>query len=659
MTAWHKYGRAVNGPKTPTTQIDISIHCKQTSAGRANVKGGLGRRGFGQLLSHSAYLFRLQRETFRDHKPEHISAACGDIFERWIPGTAKMSKPQVAARLNVCCPLCGFFDSDTYILLLHVEQMHPEHAPALSKAAEKSTSQMSEEQFTLNALELITEGQAPEYVMCDVEGCGEPVLLAEIDSHVDLHYAERLALKDVFSDTEDQTGPESTGANTKRPRAASSDREGDGRSIISSINETSSGSKKRKPRPQSSSLSPLAMALTRTAKPAPARKKPGRLGVSTRNFVKLFLKNLTDPQKSDLGPYADEKEMPKRLLQACAEGGKVITKTKLGPDGKLVRVQSIENETEGLISTMSLLCDADPGVAQAWLCHPNVKHVGKQGIGREVFCGYRNIQMLISYIQKQYPEGSHPFTGRIPTILKIQDWIEEGWDRGINSTGRIETGGIKNTRRFIGTAEAQTLFVRHGIPCKPVPFHKSNELNTQLNLLNYVEEYFKSAVPDGTKRAKVYVTPRPPIYFQQPGHSMTIVGIERTRDGWQNLLVFDPVFEPSGAIKELEGSNRINSSINAAAVLKAYRRGMGHLRRFEEFEILTQVTQFEIVNAMLTRVDSRDPPACRSQPRTYPDQGLHPSTDIQDPGILQAHPQAALRLITQVLVTKLHPVRFP
>lgn len=41
----------------------------------------------------------------------------------------------------------------------------------------------------------------------------------------------------------------------------------------------------------------------------------------------------------------------------------------------------------------------------------------------------------------------------IPTIFEIQDWIEEAWDFGINAAGRVETGGIKGTRKYIGTPD--------------------------------------------------------------------------------------------------------------------------------------------------------------------------------------------------------------
>jgi hypothetical protein len=111
-------------------------------------------------------------------------------------------------------------------------------------------------------------------------------------------------------------------------------------------------------------------------------------------------------------------------------------------------------------------------------------------------------------------------------------------------------------------------------------------LQTQLSLLAAVERHFKSSIPPTTPKAKVYVTPRPPIYYQQRGHSMTIVGIERTKDGWQNLLVFDPVFTPSPAIKSLEGRDVLPRGTKPEVLLKAYRRGLGHLGKFGEFELL-------------------------------------------------------------------------
>jgi hypothetical protein len=69
------------------------------------------------------------------------------------------------------------------------------------------------------------------------------------------------------------------------------------------------------------------------------------------------------------------------------------------------------------------------------------------------FCGYRNIQMMTSYIISSQSPGHEVFKGRIPSIFRIQDYIENAWDLGINAQGRIETGGIRGTRKYIGTPD--------------------------------------------------------------------------------------------------------------------------------------------------------------------------------------------------------------
>ena len=69
------------------------------------------------------------------------------------------------------------------------------------------------------------------------------------------------------------------------------------------------------------------------------------------------------------------------------------------------------------------------------------------------FCGYRNIQMIISFIRNAKSDGHLHFLRSVPSILELQDAIENAWDRGFNDFGRIETGGIRGTRKFIGTSE--------------------------------------------------------------------------------------------------------------------------------------------------------------------------------------------------------------
>jgi zinc finger-containing ubiquitin peptidase 1 len=84
---------------------------------------------------------------------------------------------------------------------------------------------------------------------------------------------------------------------------------------------------------------------------------------------------------------------------------------------------------------------------------------------------------------------------------------------------------------------------------------------------------------------KVVMTGKPPLYFQHAGHSMTIVGLEVKKSGAVNLVVFDPMFNPSPAIKRLVGSNSFKTP-NPERLLKAHRRGEVYLGRYRDFEIL-------------------------------------------------------------------------
>ena len=63
--------------------------------------------------------------------------------------------------------------------------------------------------------------------------------------------------------------------------------------------------------------------------------------------------------------------------------------------------------------------------------------------------------MLASYINGVESQGCESFNGKLPTIFEIQDYIENAWDMGINSQGRTETGGIRGTRKYIGTPDVR------------------------------------------------------------------------------------------------------------------------------------------------------------------------------------------------------------
>lgn len=101
-------------------------------------------------------------------------------------------------------------------------------------------------------------------------------------------------------------------------------------------------------------------------------------------------------------------------------------------------------------------------------------------------------------------------------------------------------------------------------------------------LCRAVEKYFEDGYP--RSKDKVCKTNLPPLYFQHAGHSMTIVGLERRKDGSRNLLVFDPMFGDSSHVRKAIGQSFKHSHPDDH--LKAYRRGAKYLSKYKEFEIL-------------------------------------------------------------------------
>lgn len=111
---------------------------------------------------------------------------------------------------------------------------------------------------------------------------------------------------------------------------------------------------------------------------------------------------------------------------------------------------------------------------------------------------------------------------------------------------------------------------------------KERKVEAHESLLGAIARYFgRAAVNDGSR---VYKTLLPPIYLQQPGHSITIVGFERRKDGTCNLMVFDPMYSTSPAMHKLLGRKNIKTA--RPEVLHAYRRGSRQLRKHSAFEIL-------------------------------------------------------------------------
>lgn len=144
--------------------------------------------------------------------------------------------------------------------------------------------------------------------------------------------------------------------------------------------------------------------------------------------------------------------MPARLRKQLERGAQVHVTNRIGKNGRIIRIESVANEVVGIIPVLARICAADSSSSKVFLCHRNTKHIFK--MQREGgFCGYRNIQMLVSFLQETAFPGCEHFPGHSPTIFRLQDMIEDAWDRGFDKLAREQTGGIRGTRKYIGTPE--------------------------------------------------------------------------------------------------------------------------------------------------------------------------------------------------------------
>lgn len=73
---------------------------------------------------------------------------------------------------------------------------------------------------------------------------------------------------------------------------------------------------------------------------------------------------------------------------------------------------------------------------------------------------------------------------------------------------------------------------------------------------------------------------------------MTIIGFEKRKDGSKNLLVFDPMFHDASNVTKFIG--RTFKHNNSSDLLKAYRRGVKYLQKYDSFELLKWVANFSV-----------------------------------------------------------------
>ncbi|KAH8167762.1 hypothetical protein CIB48_g483 [Xylaria polymorpha] len=461
---------------------------------------------------------------------------------------------------TMTCPLCGYKTDIEYNILLHMEEYHPEGTspfvahPDLDVSGGRDDTPATEDDVN-------SDDDAELLVECPVDGCLEQISLAELEDHINFHEMEENEELTIDGEVAASVAAASTD-NGREYRSPYSRPEDAARS-----NRDSERERARSPTNHDSTIDAWKKIFNRRqarktkdseSRPVDGKAPRKRLG------------------RSELGKHAYENKMPESLV-ALLRKGKYTS-------------------AEGIIPVLARLLEQNPSTELAYLCDPAVQHISKLR-GEGGFCGYRNIQMLSSYIVGAHAEGAAQLSNRIPSIFRIQEYIENAWDMGINASGRVETGGIRGTRKYIGTPEAQAMFVGLQIPCEVEGFKNPKHGAAEAALFASVQQYFERA--SSGSRDKVRCTNLPPIYFQHRGHSLTIVGLERRVSGSLKLLVFDPMFhDPDGVTRLIgraghhssskEDRNKIRHAMHRSpdSMLRLYRRGNNYLRKYHEFELL-------------------------------------------------------------------------
>ncbi|KAK5114158.1 hypothetical protein LTR62_002728 [Meristemomyces frigidus] len=285
--------------------------------------------------------------------------------------------------------------------------------------------------------------------------------------------------------------------------------------------------------------------------------------------------------KRDLGSHAFEDCMPDKILDILA-------------------TEADSNNLPDVIPKLAQLLRADGKVSVIYLCHAGAVQIYKLPNEGAHFCGYRNLQTLCLALATNHAvplsAGAREALSSKLTVLEVQDRIEAAWEAGINSHGRVQTGGIKGTRKHVGSSEAEALLLSLGVKCTG---HAFSGPKAWTELLDAVEAYFSSCPAmnaDDTSLGQagqgeefgesIHITTRPPLFLQRPKHSITIVGIERTVSGKRRLLGFDPAWKPPGVMRKETLTQDDLTGLKAKWVLKLYRKGGRYLRKWKQFEMV-------------------------------------------------------------------------
>ncbi|KAI8577809.1 hypothetical protein K450DRAFT_250105 [Umbelopsis ramanniana AG] len=194
--------------------------------------------------------------------------------------------------------------------------------------------------------------------------------------------------------------------------------------------------------------------------------------------------------------------------------------------------------------------------SMVYLCSPDTDHVATGLMDLGWGCGYRNCQMLMTFLSKQRDQNV-PILDGVVNIKGLQLLLENAWKEGFDPAGAAQLEHrVYKTHKWIGTTEVYTMLAYLGIRCTILDFDRPTGTNNSHDaMFDWIQSYFEEGCSEEGKLAEadarqqqagkhkdrvVHITNRPPIYLQHSGHSRTIIGIEILSDGKRNLVMFDP-----------------------------------------------------------------------------------------------------------------------
>lgn len=247
---------------------------------------------------------------------------------------------------------------------------------------------MAKDSSSIAALVDLDSSNDEEYVHCPVSGCGEALLLTELESHIEMHEEEQDADSSSSSDS-DHASEDNRGLKLEPAVADTFDIKlshalrnlDDDDDSVTVVPDVPSPDRDRHATAKAAWKKVLKMpdssSKGSSSSKADARR---RLGVRPSPFFphpQSPSRETYSLQKSELGPHAHEKQMPSWLVKLLEDDGAVKTSNVLDRDGKMRKVKICPNMTAGIVPVLEQLLDQDEEVAFAYFCDPYVKHVSK------------------------------------------------------------------------------------------------------------------------------------------------------------------------------------------------------------------------------------------------------------------------------------------